>query len=102
MNHLSMIYNVSLIYLMLCGLKFVLMSPQLVAKAKTVKLREVGLIPSILPGTISNTQGLPPDRGLPCSCAAQWQLREAQYYTVGQSNTDREKYFNLQFMNSAS
>ena len=49
MNRLSMIYNVSLIYLMLCGLKFVLMSPQLVAKAKTVKLREVGLGPSQTP-----------------------------------------------------
>ena len=47
------------------------MSPQIAANDKTVELRGEGLNPSILPGTISNTQGLPPDRGLPCSCAAQ-------------------------------
>ena len=46
------------------------MSPQIAAKDKTVELRGEGLNSSILPGTISNTQGLPPDRVLPCFCAA--------------------------------
>lgn len=79
------------------------MSPKIAAKDKTVELRGEDLNPSILPGTISNTQGLPPDRGLPCSCAAQCPItpkhrprynsdevvRGNQYYTVGRTNTDR-------------